>query len=48
MFTTFYLVVSRLHLVSTTIRAIGKVAGWVFHSNFGLIGLDRFFNHLGF
>jgi len=47
MLTTVLSVINNLHLVSVTLRGIGRLVGMAAKSNIGLLGLDRIFNHLG-
>ena len=43
----FIATVTRLHIFTVAIKAVGRVIKLVGHSNFGLIGLDRVMSWFG-
>ena len=47
MFNSFFTIVANLHLLSITLRGVGRLVSLVTHSNVGSIGLDRLLSHLG-
>ena len=47
MFSTFFSIVNNLHLISVTLRGVGRLVSLAAKSNIGLLGLDRLMNHLG-
>jgi hypothetical protein len=47
MFDSFFTIVANLHLLSITLRGVGRLISLVTHSGAGSLGLDRILNHLG-
>jgi hypothetical protein len=47
MFNSFFTIVANLHLLSITLRGVGRLVSLVTHSSVGTLGLDRLLNHLG-